>query len=132
MYNIYLYSYWPKPFTRNKKFTIHPLDDPGKEKYYSEQSHCTYYVKRTHPFVFKSILGVDYETLVGQQKEDIALMNKLKSSSEKESVKNNEMESKKDNDSQIDEHINEFQDNEKKDIIKNSNLNNSFKNDIMF
>jgi len=28
----------------------------------------------------EELLGVDYETLVGQQKEDIALMNKLKSS----------------------------------------------------
>jgi hypothetical protein len=81
MYNIDLYSYWKKPFTRSKKFTIHPLDEPGKEKYYSDQSHCTHYLKRTDPFVFKSILGVDYETVVRQQKEDIALMSQAREAS---------------------------------------------------
>jgi hypothetical protein len=81
MYNIDLYSYWKKPFLRSKNFSIHPLDEPGKEKYYSDQSHCVHYLKKTDPFVFKSILGVDYDTLVRQQKEDIALMNQIKQDS---------------------------------------------------
>ena len=66
---------------RSKNFSIHPLDEPGKEKYYSDQSHCVHYLKKTDPFVFKSILGVDYDTLVRQQKEDIALMNQIKQDS---------------------------------------------------
>ena len=81
MYNIDLYTYWKKPFSFGKNFSIRPLDDEGKETYYSDQSHCRHYLKRTDPFVFKSILGVDYDTLVRQQKEDIELMNQLKNSS---------------------------------------------------
>ena len=78
MYNIDLYSYWKKPFSLGKNYSIRPLDDEGKEKYYSDQSHCRHYLKRTDPFVFKSIVGVDYNTLVRQQKEDIEMLNKLK------------------------------------------------------
>ena len=78
MYNIDLYTYWKKPFSLGKDFSIRPLDDEGKETYYSDQSHCRHYLKRTDPFVFKSIVGVDYNTLVRQQKEDIEMLNKLK------------------------------------------------------
>ena len=74
MYNIDIYSYWKKPFSFGKDFSIRPLDDPGKEKYYSKDSHNVHYLKRTDPFVFKSIVGVDYNTLVRQQKEDIAML----------------------------------------------------------
>jgi hypothetical protein len=78
MYNIDLYTYWKKPFSLGKNFSIRPLDEEGKETYYSDQSHCKHYLKRTDPFVFKSIVGVDYNTLVRQQKEDIEMLNKLK------------------------------------------------------
>ena len=71
MYNIDLYNYWEKPYSKDKKFTIHPLNEEGKEKYYSDQSHVKHYLKRTDPFVFKSILGYDYDTLVRLQKSDI-------------------------------------------------------------
>ena len=71
MYNINLYTYWKKPFTSGKNFSIRPLDEEGKETYYSDKSHVRHYLKRTDPFVFKSIVGVDYNTLVRQQKEDI-------------------------------------------------------------
>ena len=74
MYNIDIYSYWNKPFSRGKDFSIRPLDDPGTETYYSKNSHNVHYLKRTDPFVFKSIVGVDYNTLVRQQKEDIAML----------------------------------------------------------
>ena len=77
MYNIDLYNYWKDPYVRDKKFSIHPLNEPGKEKYYSDQSHCKHYLKRTDPFVFKSILGVDYDTLVKQQKNDLDQLNTL-------------------------------------------------------
>ena len=115
MYNIDLYSYWKKPFTRGKNFTIHPLDEPGKEKYYSDQSHCVHYLKRTDPFVFKSILGVDYDTLVRQQKEDIALMNDLKKQSTiNQSInKNNEDTKSPGNEFQTGAHINHFEENAK-------------------
>ena len=77
MYNIDLYNYWKEPYARDKKFSIHPLNEPGKEKYYSDQSHCKHYLKRTDPFVFKSILGVDYDTLVHQQRNDIDQLNTI-------------------------------------------------------
>ena len=78
MYNIDLYTYWKKPFSLGKNFSIRPLDEEGKETYYSDKSHVRHYLKRTDPFVFKSIAGVDYNTLVRQQKEDIEMLNKLK------------------------------------------------------
>ena len=128
MYNIDLYSYWKKPFTRGKNFTIHPLDEPGKEKYYSDQSHCVHYLKRTDPFVFKSILGVDYDTLVRQQKEDIALMNDIKKKSTiNQSInKNNEDVKSPENEYQTGTHINHFEEsakNEKENEIINDNYN---------
>ena len=79
MYNIDLYNYWEKPYSRDKKFTIHPLNEEGKEKYYSDQSHVKHYLKRTDPFVFKSILGYDYDTLVRLQKSDINQLKPLNS-----------------------------------------------------
>ena len=88
MYNINLYSYWKKPFSRGKDFTIHPLDEPGKEKYFSSESHCTHYLRRTDPFVFKSILGTDYNTMVNLQKEDINTLNNIKSSKNLATSKN--------------------------------------------
>ena len=128
MYNIDLYSYWKKPFLRSKNFTIHPLDEPGKEKYYSDQSHCVHYLKRTDPFVFKSILGVDYDTLVRQQKEDIALMNQVKQDSTINQAlnKNNEDENHPEN-YQTGTHINHFEENAKNEsqtINNNYNKNN--------
>ena len=78
MYNIDLYTYWKKPFTSGKNFSIRPLDEEGKETYYSDKSHVRHYLKRTDPFVFKSIVGVDYNTLVKQQKEDIQMLKDLK------------------------------------------------------
>ena len=128
MYNINLYSYWNQPFLRNKKFTIHPLDEPGKEKYYSDQSHCTHYLKRTDPFVFKSILGVDYDTLVRQQKEDIEMMNKLKASStlnQQDFNQTNELEPKKENEVEAGTHINRYEENEKNQLNQDNTLNNN-------
>ena len=86
MYNIDLYTYWKKPFTKGKKFTIHPLDEPGKEKYYSQESHCTHYLKRTDPFVFKSIMGIDYDTLVKLQQNDIETLKSIRSSKDKNTL----------------------------------------------
>jgi hypothetical protein len=125
MYNINLYSYWKKPFSRGKNFTIHPLDEPGKEKYYSDQSHCVHYLKRTDPFVFKSILGVDYETLVRQQKEDIALMNQIKQDStiNQQLNKNNEDGKNPENSYQTGAHINRFEEDGKNG---NETINNNY------
>ena len=122
MYNINLYSYWKKPFSRGKNFTIHPLDEPGKEKYYSDQSHCVHYLKRTDPFVFKSILGVDYETLVRQQKEDIALMNQIKQGSTLNQDLNKTNEDGK-GQYQTGTHINRFEEDTKNE---NEAINNNY------
>jgi len=78
MYNIDLYTYWKKPYVSGKNFSIRPLDEEGKETYYSDKSHVRHYLKRTDPFVFKSIVGVDYNTLVRQQKDDIQMLKNLK------------------------------------------------------
>ena len=91
MYNIDLYKYWQDPYSSDKKFTIHPLNDEGKEKYYSDQSHCTHYLKRSDPFVFKSIVGVDYDTLVRQQKHDIAQLNSLKNTLNQNHIEENKI-----------------------------------------
>ena len=125
MYNIDLYTYWKKPFLRSKNFSIHPLDKPGKEKYYSDQSHCVHYLKRTDPFVFKSILGVDYDTLVRQQKEDIALMNQIKQDStiNQQPNKNKEDGKNQENAYQTGTHINHFEENAKNE---NQTINNNY------
>ena len=91
MYNIDLYKYWQDPYSSDKKFTIHPLNDEGKEKYYSDQSHCTHYLKRSDPFVFKSIVGVDYDTLVRQQKHDIAQLNSIKNTLNQNHIEENKI-----------------------------------------
>ena len=129
MYNIDLYSYWKKPFTRGKNFSIHPLDEPGKEKYFSDQSHCVHYLKRTDPFVFKSILGVDYDTLVRQQKEDIALMNDIKKQSTiNQSInRNNENVKSSENDYQTGTHINHFEETAKNEKgNENEKINDNY------
>jgi hypothetical protein len=123
MYNINLYSYWKKPFSRGKNFAIHPLDEPGKEKYFSTESHCTHYLKRTDPFVFKSILGVDYNTLIRQQKEDIQTLNTLKTSKELNTLQNS-----KQNEIEKDMHKTNYittEENEKNETEKN-NYNNRY------
>ncbi len=91
MYNIDLYSYWKEPYTRTRKYTIHPLDEPGLEKYFSSESHVVHYLDRTDPFVFKSIVGVVYETLVKQQEEKIRQINqeKLEKSGKKIEIETN-------------------------------------------
>ena len=81
MYNIDIYSYWKKPFSKQRNFSIHPLDEPGKHKmFFTDESHLVHYLKRTDPFVFKSIVGVDYETLVNQQKEKIKYLEQQRNS----------------------------------------------------
>ena len=69
MYNINMYSYMGEPYSKEKLFTIHPLNNPGFEKYTGPDSHNANYVSQINPKVFKQIVGVDYDTLVAQQKE---------------------------------------------------------------
>ena len=134
MYNIDLYSYWKKPFSNSKKYAIHPLDDEGKEKYYSNQSHNIHYLKKTDPFVFKSILGVDYDTLVKQQKDDIAQINQLKPPStinQQEFNKVKEAEKNQENEIQNNSQINQIKENQKIDLNQNNlNLKNNDINEI--
>ena len=118
MYNINLYSYWKHPFSKGKKFTIHPLDEPGKKKYYSKDSHCAHYIKRTDPFVFKSILGVDYNTLVNLQKEDINTLNSI-NSSKNPTNENKERGAHQSNYIQTEE-------NEKNNMERNNSQNNRY------
>ena len=75
MYNIDMYTYWKKPYLTNRKYGIHPLDDPGFEKYIGPESHCVNYLSRINPKVLKNIIGEDYETVVNRQKEKIKEMN---------------------------------------------------------
>ena len=127
MYNINLYSYWKKPYTSDSYFSIHPLNEEGNEKYYSDKSHVRHYLKRTDPFVFKSITGVDYNTLIEQQKSDIQTIRKLKekgfssNSSEKMDlvIENN----KNDNNIDVSKNKSNYNHEEKK-ISNDYNLNN--------
>ena len=134
MYNIDLYTYWKKPFSFGKNFSIRPLDDEGKETYYSDQSHCRHYLKRTDPFVFKSIVGVDYNTLVRQQKEDIEMLNKLKNKgfAPRANTQANEPEKNTNqNQNTIEKGMhktNNFQNGEEINTINNPNINNEEQN----
>ena len=122
MYNIDLYTYWKKPFSLGKNFSIRPLDEEGKETYYSDQSHCRHYLKRTDPFVFKSIVGVDYNTLVRQQKEDIEMLNKLKQKGFNPRVKTPIQ--KDDQNIERAYHKTNYAPNEEINTINNPNINN--------
>ena len=118
MYNIDLYTYWKKPYILRKKFSIRPLDEEGKETYYSDRSHVKHYLKRTDPFVFKSIVGVDYNTLVKQQKDDIEILKNLK-----EKGFNQKDNSKKDNDNIQDNTNMEKEENNTNYIPEQNNIN---------
>ena len=50
-----MYTYWKKPYLTNRKYGIHPLDDPGFEKYIGPESHCVNYLSRINPKVLKNI-----------------------------------------------------------------------------
>ena len=127
MYNIDLYTYTDKPFSEEKKFSIHPLDEPGKEKYYSDQSHCRHYLKRTDPFVFKSIIGMDYETLKRQQEEDINLLRSSQSPTITEPKNYNTIST---DNFQHGTHVSKFIDEEQKKTIDDNypNINNRYMN----
>ena len=71
MYNIDMYTYRNRPFTVTKKFSVHPLNEPGHDKYYSDESHCVNYLSRVNPKVLKYIVGEDYESVTKGQKEKI-------------------------------------------------------------
>jgi len=121
MYNIDLYNYWDKPYAKDKKFSIHPLNEPGKEKYYSDQSHCRHYLKRTDPFVFKSILGVDYDTLVRNQKNDIKQLKPLNGTLNQNHLEENKVPES--NQYQKENQINQGEEN-KINELNNENINN--------
>ena len=122
MYNINIYSYWKEHYTNNKKFSIYPLNDPGKKKYYSNQSHNYHYLKKTDPFVFKSITGIDYETLIKEQEDTINELNKENKSFNSKLIKNNSQKII------FDENKNSFfNENIKKENLLNENFKNKNK-----
>ena len=68
MHNIDSFTYTKEPLVQIKKATIHPLDDPGRTKYFSNESFIYHYLRPTDPFVFKEITG---KNLADQYKEII-------------------------------------------------------------
>lgn len=78
MYNINMYTYQKEPFTKTRRYGIHPLDDPGLDTYTGPESHCVNYLYRTNPKVFRHIIHTDYETIMNQQKELIDTKKKVK------------------------------------------------------
>ena len=45
MYNIDIYSYWKKPFSKQRNFSIHPLDEPGKHKmFFTDESPSSVHI----------------------------------------------------------------------------------------
>ena len=77
MYNINLYIYKTKPFSRIKDYGIHPLNEEGFKKYVGPDSHNINYVSRINPKVFKEITGVDLESIVKEQKEKLREASKI-------------------------------------------------------
>ena len=71
MYDLDMYTYWKKPFSIQRRFSIHPLDEPGKRKYISKESHVHHFLKKTDPFIVSSILGTNYENIVKAQEKNI-------------------------------------------------------------
>ena len=124
MYNIDIYTYTKKPFSREKKFSIHPLDDPGKEKYYSKNSHTHHYLRQTDPFVFKSILGVDYQTLINQQESDIKTARESHRPILTESTNSNNINSRPERGTHFSKYIEEKKCNDKKSTIDNNHKPN--------
>ena len=131
MYNIDIYSYWKKPFSKIKQSTIHPLDDPGKEKYYSKESHNVHYLKRTDPFVFKSITGLDYNTLVRQQKQDLEMLKNAEEEKRpiEQNTINNNINSKQAVPVQSENHLDNYNENSKNNNEINQ-VNNQINNQI--
>ena len=82
-----MYTYWKKPYLTNRKYGIHPLDDPGFEKYIGPESHCVNYLSRINPKVLKNIIGEDYETVVNRQKEKIKEMKEQTEKENEDSIK---------------------------------------------
>jgi hypothetical protein len=130
MYNIDIYSYWKKPFSKQSNktryFSIHPLDEPGKHKmFFTDESHLVHYLKRTDPFVFKSIVGCDYETLVKQQEEKIKKMEQLRNETNNFQNLNN---TNNNNTQQLNQtnrmHVTNYE-NEKQNYIDDNNINNT-------
>ena len=73
MYNIDSFTYWKDPMVKIKRKSIHPLDDPGKTKYYSNESFVYHYLRQTDPFVYKEITGHDiaeqYKEIIRKREE---------------------------------------------------------------
>ena len=82
-----MYTYWKKPYLTNRKYGIHPLDDPGFEKYIGPESHCVNYLSRINPKVLKNIIGEDYETVVNRQKERIKEMKEQSEKGNEDTIK---------------------------------------------
>ena len=56
MFNLDNFSYWKEPIVRIKRIGIYPLDDEGKEKYYSKDSFTHHYLRKIDPSFFKQIV----------------------------------------------------------------------------
>jgi hypothetical protein len=56
MYNLDYFSYWKEPIVRIKRIGIYPLDDEGREKYYSKDSFTHHYLRKVDPSIFKQIV----------------------------------------------------------------------------
>ena len=70
MYNIDYFTYWKKPFVKVNRIGIYPLDDPGREKYYSKESYTHRYLRQCDPEVFNQIVS---ETLNNEADEQNTL-----------------------------------------------------------
>jgi len=80
MYDLDMYTYWKKPFSKQRRFSIHPLDEPGKRKYISLESHVHHFLKKTDPFIVSSILGTNYDKIVKSQEEKIKQLEETRQS----------------------------------------------------
>ena len=56
MYNLDSFSYWKEPIVRINRIGIYPLDDEGREKYFSKDSFTHHYLRKIDPSFFKQIV----------------------------------------------------------------------------
>ena len=56
MYNLDYFSYWKEPIVRIKRIGIYPLDDKGREQYFSKDSFTHHYLNKCDPSIFEQII----------------------------------------------------------------------------
>ena len=76
MYNLDYFSYWKEPIVRIKRIGIYPLDDKGREKYFSKDSYTHHYLNKCDPSIFNEIINERNNKEVEEEKNLKTIENK--------------------------------------------------------